>query len=329
MGKQGTKRIILKLIQFIILILVVSFVSFWLLDKSPIDPIVSYSRSRNIGLTDEQKEKLIQQWDLNVPLFQRYLLWIKNILSGNMGLSHIYNRPVLKIIQEGFFSSSLLLGMAWIFQGLFGFILGVLAGLHHRGKLDKVITRYAIVVSSTPTFWVAILMIMIFSLTLKWFPFGFGTPIGLEQSQVTMVERLYHAFLPSVTLAFIGTGNIVLHTRKKVIEVLDEDFVIYQKSRGLNKFEIIQKRAFRNILFPVITIQFSNFSELFSGAILAERAFNYQGLGNYSVEAGLRGDIPLLLGIVFFSAIFVFVGNQLADLMYLWIDYRINSEGGS
>ncbi|WP_282920119.1 ABC transporter permease [Ignavigranum ruoffiae] len=327
MEKKIIIKFLSKIIQLIFLILAVSFIAFWLIDQSPIDPIVSFSRSRNIGLTDEQKEKLIAQWDLNRPFIERFILWFKNLIQGDLGVSNIYNKPVISIVKEGFSSSILLMFLAWILQGFIGFLLGIISGIKVNTFIDKIITRYAIVISSTPTFWVALLMIMFFSLYLGWFPIGFGSPIGLAQSDVTWLDRIYYAMLPAITLALVGTGNIILHTRKKVIEIMNSEFILYQKSRGITGFDLITRTALRNVAFPMITIQFSNFSELFSGAILAERAFNYQGLGNYSVEAGLRGDLPLLLGISFYSALFVFVGNQLADLFYLFSDHRIRKGG--
>jgi peptide/nickel transport system permease protein len=121
----------------------------------------------------------------------------------------------------------------------------------------------------------------------------------------------------------VGISSIALHTRQKVIDVMHSDYVLYAYARGIEKKKIVNSYALKNMVLPGLTIQFTYFSELFSGALLAESVFNYPGLGLLTVEAGLRGDVPLLLGLVLFSAIFVYLGNRLCDLMYLILDPRL------
>lgn len=316
------RKIVWKFGQLMLLLAAVTLIAFVLVDLSPIDPIVQYSMGRGLGLSEEQKANLIQQWDLNKPLLTRYVAWVNNVLQGEFGYSHIYQRPVLKMIQEGMMSSLLLMALSWITQGFFGFLLGLIAGMKEGRWLDRLIQSFAIITSSTPTYWIAILLILCFSVYLHWFPLGFGSPIGVESSQINWADRLYYAILPAITLALTGVGPMILHTREKVIDVLHQDYVLYQQSRGLQSWNLVTRSALRNVMLPAITLQFMNFSELFSGSILAEQAFNYQGLGKYSVDAGIQGDVPLLLGIVVFSTLFVFVGNQLADVCSQLIDYR-------
>jgi len=231
-----------------------------------------------------------------------------------------------KIIKRGFSSSTLLMSAAWIFQGILGFVLGIISGVKRNTLIDKIIKAYAIILSATPTYWVGIVLITIFSLKLGIFPASMAAPIGIESYKVTIFDRLYHLILPAITLALVGTANIILHTREKVIEILNSDYCLYAKSKGLSDFKIIKNFALKNIMLPAITLQFSYFSELFSGTILAENVFNYPGLGNLTVQAGLRGDLPLLLGLVLFSAIFVFLGNRMADLFYIIIDPQMREK---
>ena len=124
------------------------------------------------------------------------------------------------------------------------------------------------------------------------------SPIGVLEKDISIADRLYHILLPGITLALVGISNIALHTRQKVIDVMNSEYVLYAYSRGIGKRKIINSYALKNMILPGLTIQFTYFSELFSGAVLAESVFNYPGLGNLTVEAGLRGDVPLLLGLV-------------------------------
>ena len=320
------KRIIKEIFLFLLLILAVSFISFLLLDLSPIDPIASFSRARSVGLSPEDKQELIKVWGLDQPLIARYFSWLLNLFRGDLGISNIYGRKVIDIIGEGFSRSILLMAIAWIFQGIIGIWLGIVAGANQGKIKDKIIKAYAIVFASTPSFWVGILLIIVFSLKLKLFPSSMGSPVGVLSEDITLTDSLKHLVLPALTLVLVGVSNLILHTRIKVIDILNSDYVLYAKDRGMKKGEILNKFAFKNLILPGLSLLFTSFSELFSGTILVENVFNYPGIGGLTVEAGLRGDAPLLLGLVLFSTIFVYMGNRICDLLYLVIDPRLRGQ---
>ena len=320
------KRIIKEIFLFLLLILAVSFISFLLLDLSPIDPIASFARSRSVGLSPEAKQELIKVWGLDQPLIARYFTWLLNLFRGDLGISNIYGRKVIDIIGEGFSRSILLMAIAWIFQGIIGIWLGIVAGANQGKIKDKIIKAYAIVFASTPSFWVGILLIIVFSLKLKIFPSSMGSPVGVLREDITLADSLKHLVLPAFTLVLVGVSNLILHTRSKVIDILNSDYVLYAKARGMKKDEILNKFAFKNLILPGLSLLFTSFSELFSGTVLVENVFNYPGIGGLTVEAGLRGDAPLLLGLVLFSTIFVYVGNRICDLLYLVIDPRLRGQ---
>lgn len=317
------KKVLKQITYFICLLIFVTFISFLLMDISPIDPVSAFARSRGVGLTPEMRQKLIREWGLDLPFIKRYWIWITHLVRGNLGISNIYGRPVLEIIKRGFKSSIMLMSFAWIIQGLFGLFLGIVAGANENSLRDRSIKLYAIVLASTPQFWVGMLMIIIFSIKLGLFPASMGSPIGMLEKDISIASRLHHMILPGITLALVGISNIALHTRQKVIDVMNSEYVLYAYSRGIKKNRIVNSYALKNMILPGLTIQFTYFSELFSGAVLAENVFNYPGLGSLTVEAGLRGDVPLLLGLVLFSMIFVYVGNRLCDLMYVILDPRM------
>ena len=189
--------------------------------------------------------------------------------------------------------------------------------------MDKIISGYALVTASTPAFWLALVLLMIFAVWLKVLPIGLSVPIGVEAAGVTVSDRIAHGVLPALTLSITGLSNIILHTREKMAEAMESDYVLFAKARGESGRQIILRHGLRNIVLPAMTLQFASISEIFGGSVLVEQVFSYPGIGQAAVTAGLGGDIPLLLGITVISAAIVFAGNFTANVLYGVVDPRI------
>ena len=313
-----------KLIRIALLLLGVSFVTFLLMSASPLDPLQTNVGQVALGsMSQEQVEAISAYWGVDTPPLTRYAGWLGDVLKGDFGTSLLYRRPVLEVVGERLSSSLILLLSAWILSGILGFILGVVAGAF-RGRLpDRLIRGYCVVISSTPAFWLAILLLLIFSVWLGWFPIGMSVPVGMESSAVTVFDRLYHAVLPALTLSITGVANIALHTREKMADVMESDYVLFARARGEDARGIILRHGLRNVMLPAITLQFASISEIIGGSVLVEQVFSYPGLGQAAVTAGLGSDLPLLLGITVITAAIVFGGNLAADLLYGAVDPRI------
>lgn len=312
-----------KLIRLVLLLFAVATVSFTLLSLSPIDPVDAYVGAAMLNISPEQRQQIADRWGLHELPAVRFGRWLQNLLTGDLGRSMIFNQPVRTVIGERFLASLWLMAAAWLLSGVLGFGLGVLAGLRQGAWLDQAIRFYAYTLASTPTFWLALLLLIFFSVTLRWTPVCCATPPGVPLAEANLWQRLHHLLLPTAALSIIGIANIALHTRQKLIEVLHSDYALFARAQGESTFGIVWQHGLRNIALPAVTLQFASLSELFGGSVLAEQVFAYPGLGEATVQAGLRGDVPLLLGIVLFSALFVFLGNTLADLSYRLIDPRI------
>lgn len=310
-----------KFIRFIILIVALILISFLLIDMSPINPVKAYIS--NFVASPEQIATFEAYWGVNEPITTKFANWIGNIIQGNLGTSLIYRIPVIDVIKEKFIASLALMLVSWTLSGLMGFILGVIAGFKKDTIIDKAIKVYCYILQSAPTFWIALLVLMVFSIYLGWFPSGLGVPIGAVSNDVTFWDWLHRLILPAFTLSIVGVAQITLYTRDKLIGVMSSDYFLFAKARGEKSWSLIKRHGIRNILLPAITLQFLSFSELFGGAVLVEQIFTYPGIGQAAVSAGLKSDVPLLLGIVLFSAIFVYVGNLIADLIYNFVDPRI------
>jgi peptide/nickel transport system permease protein len=311
------------------LVAALCILSFVLIRVSPIDPVQAYVGADMTRVGPEQQAKIMEYWGLDKPPLEQFGRWASALLRGDLGTSMIYRRPVVDVIRERFFASMALMGVAWVFSGVFGFALGILAGMKQGTWTDRIIKWYCLTLASTPTFWLGLLLLIIFSVTLGWFPVGLGVPAGVLAENVTLGNRLYHLALPALTLSVFGVANLALHTRQKLVDVLASDYVLFARARGESGWTLLWRHGFRNVALPAVTLQFAAFSELFGGSVLAEQVFAYPGLGQATVQAGLRGDVPLLLGIVIFSALFVFTGNVIADLIYQVVDPRVRLRGGA
>ena len=313
-----------KTIKLIFLLIVVCLASFWLVEQSPIDPVRAYIGEMSI--TQEKKIQLEEYWGVNTPPQEKLLNWAGNIMKGNFGTSLIYRIPVFDVIKERFTASLILMATSWIISGILGFILGIIAGMKRGTWIDKIIKIYCYILAATPTFWLALILLMVFSVYLGWFPIGLSVPIGVTANNVTFLDWLHHLILPALALSLLGVAQIAMFTREKLTEVLSSDYVLFAKARGEKGLNLVLRHGVRNVALPAITLQFLGFSELFGGAILVEQVFSYPGIGQAAVAAGLRSDVPLLLGIVLVSALFVFFGNTMADLIYEFVDPRIKQQ---
>lgn len=316
-----------KILRLISLLIVVCFVSFMLIQFSPIDPVRAYIGEMPVSA--EHKAKLEAYWGVNTPPQEKFLNWAGDVLKGNFGISLIYRMPVADVIKERFTSSLVLMGASWLFSGILGFFLGIIAGMKKGKWIDKAIKTYCYVLAATPTFWLALILLMVFSVYLGWFPIGLSVPIGVTAENVTFFDWLLRLILPALTLSLLGVAQIALFTREKLVEVLSSDYVLFAKARGEKGLNLVLRHGIRNVALPAITLQFLGFSELFGGTVLVEQVFSYPGIGQAAVAAGLRSDVPLLLGIVIVSACFVFFGNSIADIIYQFVDPRIKQQEAS
>lgn len=314
-----------KLIRMALLLLGTSLTAFLLMAASPLDPLQTNIGQAALGsMTREQVDRLEEYWGTDTPPMERYLGWLESALKGDFGTSLLYRRPVLEVIGQRLGSSLWLLLTAWLLSGTLGFVLGLTAGANRGRWPDKLVRGCCLVLSSAPVFWLALLLLMVFSVWLKVLPIGLAVPIGAEAASVTLIQRLRHALLPALALSISGIAGIALHTREKTADEMERDYILYAQAMGERHIHL--RHVVRNVALPAITLQFSSIGEIVGGSVLVEQVFSYPGLGQAAVSAGLGGDMPLLLGIAVVTAALVFGGNLTADLLYGAIDPRIRRE---
>lgn len=304
--------------------LAVGLVVFALVSMSPIDPVqANVGQAAYVNMSEAKRAQLASYWGGDVPFWERFANWAGALLQGDMGTSLRFNAPVSEVIAHRAANSLALMGIAWLLSGVLGFALGVAAGARRGGALDRVVRSYCFLLASTPTFWLGLLILMVFAVQLGWFPIGFSVPIGVSAADVTLADAVHHLVLPALTLSVTGVANIALHTREKVVDVLESDYVRFARARGESELSVIMHHGLRNVALPAVTLQCAFISEVFGGSVLVEQVFSYPGLGQAAVTAGLGGDVALLAGIALVSAALVFGGNLLANILYGVLDPRM------
>ena len=317
-----------NLVRVILLVIFTSVAAFALMKMSPADPLQANVGQAALGsMSQDQIEKLQEYWGVGDSPVRQYLSWAAEFFRGNMGISLLYRCPVSEVIWVKLSNSLFLMTAAWILSGLLGYCMGAAAGMNRGTWIDRGVKGYCLLISSTPAFWLAMLLLMVFGVWLKILPVGLSVPIGVYSEEVTFMDRFHHAILPALALSITGAANIALHTREKMIEIMESDYVLFARARGQKGWELFWQHGFRNTLLPVLTLQFASVSEIFGGSVLVEQVFSYPGLGQAAVASGLGSDMPLLMAVTIVSAVFVFGGNMIANLLYHAVDPRIRKGG--
>ncbi|ADB33027.1 binding-protein-dependent transport systems inner membrane component [Kribbella flavida DSM 17836] len=321
-GSGLAGAVVSRLVRLALLLVAVAVASFALMLGSPVDPVDAYVGADIAAIGPEQREQIAERWGLNDPPAERFGNWLSHVLRGDLGHSHTFNQPVTEVIAGKFLTSLALMAVAWCLSGVIGFGLGLIAGVQRGRLVDRVITWWAYVLASAPTFWVGLLLLYAFSVSLQWTPVCCAVPVGQVASEVGLLDRLHHLLLPAFTLSLVGIAPVVLHTRQAVSVAMASDYVAFARAQGERSTGLVIHRVLRNAAGPALLLQFSSLGELFGGSLLAEHVFSYPGLGAATTAAALGQDVPLLLGIALFTAVFVYTGNQLGDLLHGWLDPR-------
>jgi peptide/nickel transport system permease protein len=320
---QLIATVAVRLLRLALVMVCVAAVSFGLMMLSPIDPIDAYLGPQMAQVSPEQRDLIAERWGFNEPPVVQFGHWLGQLIQGDLGVSHVYNQPVSEVIGQRFKHSIVLLGSAWLLTTLVGFALGVVAGAREGSLLDSIISTYAYLTASTPAFWLAMLLLLLFSVYLGWTPVCCAGPTGTLSQDVGLATRLHHLILPVATLALVGIATITLHTRTRMIALMNSNIATHAFAQGASRWDIAWRHGIRHASLPALTLSLASLGELFGGSVLVEQVFAYPGLGEATVAAGLRSDVPLLLGIALFTALFVSVGNLLADTLYALIDPRM------
>lgn len=304
------RYVLKRLLMLIPVILGVILLIFIVMDLAPGDPVLMIASPE---ATEEELEALRVQMGLDKGLIFRYVAYVKNMIRGNLGTSYTTKRPVMDVYLERLPETVKLAIGAVMIAVFISIPLGIIAAVKQNTWADSLSMIVALIGVSMPSFWLGLLLMLAFSLTLHWFPSG-GTG-GLE-----------HLVLPSVTLAMSLTAVMTRTTRSSMLDVLRSDYLRTARAKGVDEDKVVLKHAFKNALIPIITIFGSQFSYVLGGAVLVETIFSYPGVGKMVVDAIGNRDIPSVTGGIVMTTIIVTCVNLLIDLLYAFVDPRIKGQ---
>ena len=303
-----------RLGESLIVLLVMSFVVYALIGLMPGDPIDLMFQA-NPNLTAEDLARLREIYGLDQPIWQRYLTWLASAIQGDLGYSRLFAQPVVEVLLPRMGLTVQLMGLALILAFVIALPLGVAAARRPWGVLDGAINLTAFAGISVPPFWLAILLILLFAVTLRWFPAGgMGEDFG---------DRLHHMVLPLATLTLASVGGHIRFIRASMMEALRQDYVRTARAKGLSETAVVYRHALRNGMIPVVTILALDLGTLFSGALITETMFGWLGMGKTIYDAILGNDYNLALTGLLLATFVVLLANLLADLIYGWLDPRV------
>ena len=301
------------------IILGITFFTFLIINAAPGDP-VDLMINPEAGASPEALAARRAALGLDKPLLVRYVLWLKEVLRGNLGYSLVNRAPVLDRIADRLLPTVQLMGTALLLGMLLGIPLGILSAIRQYSLLDHLVTVLAFLGVSSPSFFLGLAAIYLFSLKLDLFPTAGMQTLGATFS---LGDFLHHLTLPAIILSVGTMASLMRYTRSSMLEVIAQDYITTARGKGLLERQVLLRHALRNALLPVITILGLSLPSIFGGAVITEQIFQWPGIGMLTIQAVTARDYPVLMGLSFFTAIMVFLGNLLADVCYSVADPRI------
>jgi peptide/nickel transport system permease protein len=313
-------RTLLQAIPAAIVIIIIAFLLLKLAPGDAADALAAVSGSA----TEETMAAWRRQFGLDQGILGQLLLYLWGILHLDLGVSPLYNQPVLDLILERMPASLLLMASGLALAVLIGVAFGTLMALSRGGWLDRILSVVVLLLYSVPGFWIGLMLIIVFSVTLGWFPIGGAETIGAQMSGLErLADRLHHLVLPASALAAFYIAVYARLMRNSTIEVLQRDFVRTALAKGMTRRQIVFGHVIPNALLPVTTMIGMQMGAILGGSIVIETVFSWPGLGSLAFDAILKRDFSVILGILLLSALLVLVINAVTDVVQAWLDPRI------
>jgi peptide/nickel transport system permease protein len=317
-----TTYIIRRLMHAVLVVLIVSLIVFLLMRLLPGDPILMYVASGDLqAISKEQVEHLKHELGMDRPLLVQYFDWLKNAVQGNLGKSILYRYDVLGEIGKRL-PITLYLGLsAFVIGCIVGPLLGTISAVRRGKWLDNLVTVIANVGITAPPFWLGIILIYVFSLYLRLLPvYGYTSPL------VDLWKNLQQSMMPIFVLAAFPVASAARQTRSSVIEVMRHDYVRTAWAKGLSERVIIMRHVLKNALMPVVTLQGMLLRNIIGGSVIVETVFAIPGMGKLVVDGMISQDYTVVQGVILVVAVTVVVSNLVVDILYGWLDPRIQYE---
>lgn len=313
------RYVIRRTIHSIFLLLAISVIAFLLMRVAPGGPIQFFEDPR---VTAEQIAELEKKLGLHEPLPVQYGKWLWKLLHLDFGRSYVSRRPVIDMIVERLPATVLLSGTALVLGFAGGIPLGILAAVKRGSWFDSAVRVMTVAGNAIPHWWLALILILLFSTTVQIFPAGGMYTLGRDN----ILDRLWHLILPA-TLSAMGVWlTLSQFLRSEILEVLRADYVTTARAKGLRNQVVLTRHVLRNALLPIVTMMGGSLAALISGSVLFEYVFSWPGMGRLTYEAFFKRDYPLLMATLMISSTLVIFGNLMADVFYSVVDPRVKLE---
>lgn len=316
------KYIIRRLLISIPMLIGITMIIFILANLMPGDAVTAMMATE-APVSQEAVDQMRVNLGLDRSLPVRYVIWVKGLLQGNLGYSHISFLPVGELIAKRILPTLELMGISLLLSIIIGVIFGVISALKQYSFLDYLLTVLGFLGRSIPVFFVGMLLIYFFALKIPLFPVSGMSTVGAGGG---VRDNIWHLVLPMTSLSVLRIAEFLRYSRASMLEVLHSDFVWTARSKGLKEKQVIIRHVFRNALIPIITLIGLNIPVLFGGAIIIEQVFQWPGIGTLFITSVTQRDYPLLMGLSLISSMVILLSNLLTDIMYAVADPRITYE---
>jgi peptide/nickel transport system permease protein len=311
------RYLVRRLLQVIPLLFGITLLVFLLVNAVPGNPVSDLAFQP--GVRPEDVEAIKHSLGLDQPLYKRYFTWLGNVVQGDFGNNMVTHRPVIRDIRERLPNTLKLTVAAFILAILFAVPVGVYAAVRRNTWFDNLATFGAVAGVAIPRFWFALMMILIFAVTLRWLPSGGTQAYGGGG----LGDQLKHLIMPAVTLAIAEMAGWTRYIRGQMLEVIRQDYIRTATAKGLRERVVIFRHALRNALLPLVTLMGLSIPEFFSGALIIETIFSWPGIGRLTYDAAVARNYTVIMATVLMSAALTILGNLLADIGYSLLDPRV------
>lgn len=310
--------------QLLITLFGITLLTFGIMHLAPGDP-TDLQTTLNPKVSAQAKENLRRLYGLDRPLHIQYLDWLRRFVTLDLGRSFVDGAPVSRKILDRLPITVAINLLTLAVIVLVAFPIGILSATRQYSWMDKATTLFVYIGFSLPSFWLALLLMLLFGVYLGWLPLsGYQS---LTTAQLSPLERLIdwarHLILPVLTASLIGLAGYSRYLRSEMLEVIRQDYIQTARAKGLSERQVIYKHALRNALIPVVTLMGLELPTLIGGSVIIETIFAIPGIGQLSFQSVLARDYPVIMGLTVFAAVLTLIGNLLADLSYAWVNPRI------
>jgi len=301
--------------------------TFFIMRLAPGDPTTQYI---NPDFDPEVKQLMMKKFGLDKPLHIQYWKWLTSFVQGDFGISFDRSRPVADVINDAIYNTLLLNGLALVISLLTGVILGILSAIKQYSRFDDVMTVTSLFFYSMPSFWLGLMLILIFSYLLGWLPTGGMLSVNYEymNNWQQFWDRVAHLIMPVFVLGLASAASTMRYMRGSMLEIIRQDFIRTARAKGVSERMVNFKHATRNAILPVVTLFGLSIPFIFSGSIITEIVFAWPGMGRVMLTSIFQRDYPVAIAVVAIIYIMVTMGNLIADIMYAAVDPRVRYDSG-